>query len=677
MLLWVPFSSLTLLGGATLPDGTDVAEMMVAVPGPVERIAVRTGPLPVSWLQSPAALTVRTVTPTLQTDALALLQGIAGLQVDVRSNLAQDSRLSLRGFGSRSSFGVRGLRMTLDGIPLTTPDGQTQPSALFTADLAAVSVLKGPFAALYGNAAGGVVAFDSKPTEPGLLQLSQQHSSTIRQQLLRADSDFGTLMLQQADFQGFRPHNRAERQAALWKQQWQLGEDIRLNARIDWSRDPRLDDPGALTLTEWQTNPVQTSALATRFDSHKSTRQQQAGISLQSTDWQFSSYLTSRQINQFLTQSGESISSSGGIVQLSRQMAGLQWQQQQQWQQLAWQWSLSHEQSRDDRLGYVNQLGQTGALRRDDRSESQSQDATLRLSYALTPALSLFAGGRLAYLEFSSEDYFIVPGNPDDSGEKNQQGHAHALGFSYELTEELSWHASTGRGFESPTLTEMAYQRNGSGLNLQLEAAQNRQWDSGLKWLRQDNNGQRSQVQLDVFRLTSRNELVVDISSGGRTVFKNAAGTRRHGTELSMMRRWASGWQAEYSYSWLDAVYHNPPDPSHGLQLPGVASHQHALRLSFAPGEHWFAAAGYRRLSRVAVDDRHTQFAPGYGLFDLQTGWSGQAGTMQWRFEVSAQNLTDQQYVGAVVVNQSSGRSFEPGMPRQLSAGIQFSFQVP
>ena len=675
MLLWLPVGGMTLLGNLVLPGS--LASPASAAPESIERIAVSTGPLPVSWLQSPAALSVQPLNPTLQTDALALLQGIAGLQVDVRSNLAQDSRLSLRGFGSRSSFGVRGLRMTLDGIPLTTPDGQTQPSALFTADLAAVSVLKGPFAALYGNAAGGVVAFDSKPTEPGLLQLQQQHSSTMRQQLLRVDSDFGALMLQQTDFQGIRPHNRAERQAALWKHQWQLGDDIRLNARFDWSRDPRLDDPGALTLSEWQTNPLQTSALASRFDSHKSTRQQQAGISVQSSDWQFSSYLTSRQINQFLTQSGEAISSSGGIVQLFRQMAGLQWQQQHQWQALAWQWGLSHEQSRDERQGYVNQFGQAGALRRDDRSDSRSQDATLRLSYPLTPSLSLFAGGRLAFLKFSSQDYFVVPGNPDDSGDKSQQGHAHALGFSYALTDELSWHASTGRGFESPTLTEMAYQRNGSGLNLQLEPAQNRQWDSGLKWLRQEHNGERSLLQFDAFFLTSSNELVVDISSGGRTVFKNAAGTRRKGTELTMQRRWSSGWQAEYSYSYLDAVYDNPSDPSHGLQLPGVASNQHALRLSFAPGEHWFAAAGYRRLSRVAVDDRHAQFAPGYGLFDLQTGWSGQAGAMQWRVDLSAQNLTDEQYVGAVVVNQNSGRSFEPGIPRQLSAGIQLSFQVP
>ena len=669
MLLWLPYTGLALL--------STTAESPAIAAAAIERISVTTGPLPVTWLHSPAALNVRSVAPALHTDALALLQGIAGLQVDLRSNLAQDSRLSLRGFGSRSSFGVRGLRMTLDGIPLTTPDGQTQPSALFTADLAAVSVLKGPFAALYGNAAGGVVAFESNATQPGLLQVQQQHSSTMRKQLLRSDSDFGTLMWQQADYQGIRPHNRAQREAALWKQQWQLSDEIRLSARFDWSRDPRLDDPGALTFSEWQTNPYQTTALASRFDSHKSTRQQQAGFSLQSTDWQFSSYLTSRQIMQLLTQSGDAITSSGGIVQLSRQMAGLQWQQQHQWQQLALQWGLSHEQSRDERLGYVNQAGQYGALRRDDRSDSRSQDATLRLSYALTPELSLFAGGRLAFLTFSSQDYFIVPGNPDDSGNKREQGRSHALGLQYELTPEWSWYASTGRGFESPTLTEMAYQRTGSGLNLQLQPAQNRQWDSGFKWMRRDADGNRSQAQLDLFYLTSSNELVVDISAAGRTVFKNAAGTRRHGGELSWQQHWSSGWQAEYSYSFLDAVYQNPTDLSHGLQLPGVASHQHMVRLRYAPGEHWFAAMGYRRLSRIAADDRHTQFAPGYGLFDLQSGWSGQTGNMQWQLDLSAENLTDQRYVGAVVVNQNSGRSFEPGMPRQLSAGIQLSFQLP
>lgn len=661
-MLWLPLSGV-LLGAGNTPDT-------------IERLQIRTAPLAVSWLESPAAVQVRLIDKVNETDALALLQGISGLQADLRSNLAQDSRLSIRGFGSRSSFGVRGLRMTLDGIPLTTPDGQTQPSALLTADLASVTVLKGPFAALYGNAAGGVVAWESQPIEAGTMTYRQQQSHQMRQQNLQLDTGFGTLMWQQADFQGNRPHNRAERQSALWKQQWQLSDELVLKTRVDWSQDPRLDDPGALTLQEWQANPAQTTPVAMRFDSHKTTRQLQAGMSLQGSDWQFNSYQTSRQIRQLLTFTGDAMTSSGGVVQLARDMAGLQWQQQHQWQELAMQWSLSHEQSTDARLGFVNQQGQIGALRRDDRSRSRSQDATLRLSYLLTDDLTLFTGARLAWLNFASTDYFIVPGNPDDSGKKSEQGRAHALGFQYKLTPDMTWHGSTGRGFESPTLTEMAYTRNGSGLNLALEPAQNRQWDTGVKWLYREHPGWRSRAQLDLFYLTSSNELIVDSSIGGRTVFKNASGTRRQGVELSVQQEWADQWQLTYSLSWLDAVYTHSGDSYPGLQLPGVAAQQQQIEISYAPSNSWFSAFSYRRLSRVAADDKNQQFAPGYGLLDLNTGWRGQLSKVQWSVDFSAKNLTNQRYVGAVVVNQSSGRSFEPGAPRQVTAGFNLSFAI-
>lgn len=659
MLLWLPLTGAVLAGTAA---------------DPLEHLSIRATPLPVSWLATPAALSFRQFDAQMPApDALALLQGMAGVQADLRSNLAQDSRLSIRGFGSRSSFGVRGVRMLLDGIPLTTPDGQTQPGALFAADLASVEVLKGPFAALYGNAAGGVIAWQSKAAEPGLFELSQQQSADHRLQRLRADGAFGTLMLQQFDQQGSRPHNRASRQQALWKQQFQLSDQLKLNARIDWSYDPRLDDPGALTMTEWQQNPDQTSALASRFDSHKTTRQHQAGISLQSTDWQLSSYLTSRQISQFLTQTGEAITSSGGVVDLSRDMFGLQWQQQQRWQAFAMQWSLSHEQSRDDRQGYVNQFGRQGALRRDDVSRSRSQDVALRLSYDASDALSLYGGGRLAWLRFESDDRFIVAGNPDDSGEKHDRGQAHALGFRYAINEYWSWHGASGRGFESPTLTEMAYQREQSGLNLALQSAKNRQWDSGLKWQQQRFSTGLSQAQLDLFYLTSERELVVDSSSGGRTVFKNAAGTRRQGVEFSLQQQLGLSWQLAYSLTWLDAQYTHA---TAGQQLPGVAAQQQQLQLSVDPGNGWYATLRYRQLSRVATDDGNQQFAPSYGLADLDTGWQGQQGMLDWRLHLAAQNLTDRRYIGAVVVNQASGRSLEPGMPRQLSAGLQLRFQV-
>ncbi len=652
------------------------AALLTAAPASsqnIERLVITAGPPPASWLQAPAALNQRQFDEqTGVADPAALLQGIAGLQADVRANFAQDSRLSLRGFGSRSAFGVRGLRMLLDGIPLTTPDGQTQPGSLMTEDLAAVEVLKGPFAALYGNAAGAVIHWQSRQSSPGRLQLKQQQSQEFSQQSLSLDTDAGNFALQRWRHQGYRPHNRAEREQALWRHSWQF-DDAFLRLRFEHSADARLDDPGGLSLSEWQQNPFQTQVAASQFDSHKSTRHQQLSASWQQQHWQLSSWLGQRAITQFLAMRGDGPTASGGIVQLERQSAGLQMTAQHQWQDLQLHLGASHEQSRDDRQGFVNNNGLTGALRRDERGSTHSQDLSLRLSYPLSETLDLFAGSRLARLKFEVHDHFVTPLNPNDSGQKTEYGQAHAAGFRYALTPNLWWHGSVGRGFETPTLTEMAYQRDGAGLNLALRSTRNQQWDSGLKWQSADH---RRQTQLDVFRLSSQDELVIDSSSGGRTTYRNAAATHRRGLELSLQQGLADDWQLDYSLTWLDARFSGEDAGLSGLQLPGIAKWQQQLRVSYQPDAHWSATLQHNRLSRVATNDRNTEFAPAAALTDAQLNWHWQHNALHWSFLLKAQNLTDERYAGTVIVNQAAGRSIEPGMPRQLSAGLQMQIQL-
>lgn len=652
------------------------AALLTTTPAPsqqVERLVITAGAPPASWLQAPAALNHRQFGEHVSvTDPASLLQGIAGLQADVRANFAQDSRLSLRGFGSRSAFGVRGLRMMLDGIPLTTPDGQTQPGSLMTDDLAAVEVLKGPFAALYGNAAGAVIHWQSRQAEPGLLQLQQQQSQALSQQSLRLDTDAGTFALQRLRHQGFRHHNRAEREQALWRHSWQL-DDALLRLRVEHSADPRLDDPGGLTFSEWQLNPGQTQAAARQFDSHKSTRHQQLSASWHQQHWQLNGWLGQRAITQFLAMRGDGPTASGGIVQLERQSAGLQFSARQQWQELQLHLGASHEQSQDDRQGFVNNNGLTGALRRDERGSSHSQDLSLRLSYPLTDTLDLFAGSRLARLKFEVRDQFITTANPDDSGHKTEYGQAHAVGFRYALATNLWWHSSVGRGFETPTLTEMAYRRDGAGLNLALRSTRNQQWDSGLKWQSAD---RRSLAQLDVFRLSSQDELVIDSSSGGRTTYRNAAATQRRGLELSLHQEIAADWQLDYSLTWLDARFSGADAGLSGLRLPGIARQQQQLRLSYQPDPHWSASLQHSRLSRVATNDRNTEFAPAAALTDAELSRRWQFSAWSGSLRLKAENLTDERYAGTVIVNQAAGRSIEPGMPRQFSAGLQLQFQL-
>ncbi|HUB89988.1 MAG TPA: Plug domain-containing protein, partial [Dyella sp.] len=115
----------------------------------------------------PAALSVTSVAPANAgqpgVNLSEALVGVPGVLARDRQNYAQDEQFSIRGFGARSSFGVRSIRLFVDGIPATLPDGQGQISDFDLNMGGRLEVLRGPFSVLYGNAAGGVVQLWTAP----------------------------------------------------------------------------------------------------------------------------------------------------------------------------------------------------------------------------------------------------------------------------------------------------------------------------------------------------------------------------------------------------------------------------------------------------------------------------------------------------------------------------------
>lgn len=645
----------------------------------IERINVSFIEHNYSWLRTSAALQQRDLRDQYPAiDSAGLLQGIAGLQADQRGNFAQDSRISLRGFGARSSFGVRGVEMTLDGIPLSTPDGQVQPSTLLLGQLQQVEVLKGPFAALYGNASGGVIAFASKPIWTGGIQLQQQHSANYDSSSVLLGGDFGEVAWTQSTHNGYRPHNRAEKRQAAWRKSIELSAELSLNLRYDWLDDPLLEDPLALTETEWQQDPRQTASVATLFDTKKSSAQRGASARLNfdgdEQSWQVSAWQQQRQIEQYLAFTGDAATSAGGIVDLTRHLQGVkgQWQQRLDWG--FWQLVASTERSSDQRLGFVNQFGKVGTLRRDETGNVSTQDLGTNIHLIATNELDLFAGVRVSRQRFAVIDWFINPGNPDDSGEKTES-HAHwALGSTYQLSKWQSVNLSVGSGFESPTLTEMAYTKDTPGLNLWLRAAKSRQWQTGWKYARA-----QSSVSLDFFHIDTTDELLVDQSVGGRTSYRNAAATRRSGAEASLQWQQSPFWQHQFSATVIDARFQTPEQASiDGRQLPGLAKWQLSWQLDWHPlqSDSWQLQSILDYKSSMATDDRNQQFAPAAILWRVQSRWQGEVFSGTWQAWLAGENIGNAQYVGAVVVNQTNGRSFEPGLPRQLLAGIQYRYQL-
>lgn len=627
--------------------------------------------------------------PGVRLDPAELLQSIPGIQVDSRTNYAQDTRISLRGFGARSAFGVRGIDLQVDGIPLSTPDGQGQLSSVMLDQIERIEVLTGPVAALYGNGAGGVIALYTEAPHRSRLGVSAAAGDPglQREAVLgewAQDVMAARLQLAHTNIDGERPHSQAEREQGAIHLYYTPRDQLDLVFKHERSDDPLLDDPLSLTPEEWAANPQQTNGLASRFNTRKSVQHEQTSLSLRDnqgpTRWQAAVWQGERDMTQFLGFSGDAIAGSGGVVDLGRNFAGAKATLSHQFSLFGMPtdaslgWELAR--SEDRRRGFVNNDGLAGALRRDERGRVDSQDVHGLVQLAPISGVSLFAGVRRTRLDVTLDDYFVVEGNQDDSGERDYDETAYAFGGNYQLAEDWTLFISRGRGYETPTLTEMAYSsnaertRNDKGFNFDLAAAVSHQTEWGV--LYQPAAG--PSTRLVHFAIDTQQELMTDLNVDGRTGYRNAAATEREGTELQTNYDLNDHWRLSLSAQWLDARY--SAGEFDGNQLPGVAREQYSFGLRWAPwgSEAFVLNAGVQQRARVYTADNNGVHAPSYRIWELgvQGGYDLQPLHFSWWVKVL--NLSDETYVGSVVVNQSNRRAFEPALGRNGVAGVKLAY---
>lgn len=627
----------------------------------------------------PAAVTSLSVDeqpPGLRIDAAELLGGIAGVQADSRANYAQDTRITLRRFGARSAFGVRGVLLQLDGIPLSMPDGQAQTSSILLDEPEEVQVIRGPLASLYGNGAGGVIDWHSRAPDTNQLTLKAMGAANDTSRLLLQGDLVGddhALRLIGARFRtdGPREHNSAERDQLALRWYQDLTNTLRLVVRMDDNHAPELQDPGSLTPADWRADPDQTFSRADTFNTRKSIHHQQLSVSLQQETldnrWHVSAWRGWRDIEQYLPFAGDDLTSSGAVIDLQRQFSGID---------AAYNWRLALPitatlggtiaEQEDRRFGYVNDFGQRGELRRDELGTVTNQALYGLLEWQPAQQWHLLTGLRYSAVDFNVDDYYTNPVNPDDSGAQDMNALSWNLGVTYLISDQLSIFAARGRGFETPTLTELAYSPQGTGLNTRLGPAYSQQWETGLKW-----RSPGLRTQLTAFIIDTDDEIVVDQSIDGRTTYINAGQTEREGAELEGEWQIAAAWDLRFAASWLNAEYAN------GNRLPGVARQQAYAQLNWStrPLAQLPIQASLIADHRgdIAATDDNSVLAPGHTLWDLalssQTTWQG-LDIEPW---LKIHNLGDRDYVGSVVVNQGSGRAFEPGVGREIQAGFSVS----
>ena len=633
------------------------------------------------------------------------LARVPGLVVQNRQNQAQDLQISVRGFGARSTFGVRGLRLYVDGIPASAPDGQGQAANFPIGSAARIDVVRGPAAVLYGNGAGGaLLLYTEEGSQPGIWRSGMalgadglwRLSTQLQGRLNEAPESWSyALNLERSATDGQRPQSAADRSTVHMKLARHMG-DQRLLLQYQQQQVSALD-PLGLTRTEFDNDPTQTNANALRFGTRKSVLQRQVGLAWKypldaKQHLELMVYGGTRAVMQFqaipaATQAPPS--HAGGVIDLYRDYAGLnlRWGRIQDdvgGGQLAWSAGLAYDWQGEWRRGYQNFVGSTlgvlGALRRQERNQAANADPYLQAEWTRQD-LSLSAGLRHTQVRYQSADHYVVPGNPDDSGALGWSGWLPMLGARLALSPTLQAYASVGRGMETPTLNEVAYRPGGqSGLNTGLAASSHETVELGLR-------GRHGHAgwSLAVFETRTERELTVLSNTGGRATFQNAGRTRRNGLELSGDAQWgaltASGaltlLNARYRDGFLtcDSTPCAAPTASvaPGTRLPGVASQRVWAELAWQMAPAWVWTVDMLHSGKVPVNDLNTDHAAGYTVWGSSLRWTQRWQAWSAQAFVRWDNLQDRRYVGSVIVNESNRRYFEPGAGRSVSAGLTLS----
>jgi iron complex outermembrane recepter protein len=650
----------------------------------------------------------------LQVNLSESLVTVPGVSAQSRQNYAQDLQLSVRGFGARSSFGVRGIRLYSDGIPGTMPDGQGQFSQFDLGSADHIEVLRGPFSALYGNSSGGVIAIFTEDAQPGRVLDGTAEYGTFNTQryAMKAGGDDGVVnyVIDAAHFQtdGYRDHSDAERNNFNAKLKFATSETSKLTFVANVVTTPAVQDPLGLTRAQFEADPRQAGVGAVQYNTRKSLDQEQVGAVFDDTlsahdELSALFYTGHRATTQFqaipqITQEKAPLY-PGGVIDLDRAYWGVDVHvtdtRDLAGSPLQVVAGINYDDLAEARKGYLNyegsELGVEGGLRRDEANHVYDFDQYLQAQWDPDASWRLIAGVRNNLVEVSSHGHIPVLDDADTSVRYSAVNPV--AGVTFRAAPAVNVYGSYGKGFETPTLNDLAYRSvDGSlpGLNFGLKPARSDNYEVGIK----AGEGHVA-ANFAVFYIETVDELAVLQNSGGRTVAQNIGETNRRGAELGLDANWSGGFSARLAYTYIRAVVGqayasciaapcnplaNPGGPlppnyktvNAGNFLPAVPMNAlyAGVTWNYAPMSFSTTLETLGR-AKIYVDDRNSDAAAGYWAANWRAGFVQE--TRHWRFSEYGRvdNIANRSYVGSVIVNETNSRFFEPAPGR--TAYIMFN----
>lgn len=621
-------------------------------------------------------------------ETLSMLPGVA---VTSRNNPSQDARLSIRGFGARSTFGVRGVRILRDGMPLTLPDGQTPLDYLSLESVGRVEVMRGAASALYGNASGGVIDLRSAaPSESPLLASAHQwmgENGFLRSALDASGTNGrasyqGDVAYSRSD--GTRAHARQRATTGFGRANFTAGaNDFSITMlALD---NPLAENPGALTIDELNANPGLADALSVRRKARKAVHQIQIGIS-GDRSWSggsasISAFGGARSLDNPLTFAVVEVGrhSYGASARMSqvaalgglenRVSAGVDFQSQ---NDLRRNFAVCADTIplTTPNATCPSITSERGIVTLDQRELVSSTGGYMSDELSLSDRAAVTAAVRADNVRFEVKDRLISSSNPDDSGRRSMAAITPILGVVFRAAPTHSLYANVAGSFETPTATELGNHPDGSaGINPDLDPQRSTTIELGAKGFA----GKYAHYDAALFSTNVRDELVpFEIpNSNGRRYFRNAGRTRRRGAEIGA--ELSSGpWSLMSAYSYSDFRFVSFTSAGvvyDGNTIPGVPKHhwQSALKLSDRIG---FAVIEGEGATHVLLDDANSTTGPGYAVANFRIGTSAIPRMPRVSVTAGVQNVFDRHYAASIAVNAARGKYFEPAATRNVFAGL-------
>ncbi len=607
------------------------------------------------------------------------LAQVPGLYMQDRYNFAQDLRISIRGFGARANFGIRGVRIFVDGIPETLPDGQGQVDSIDLGSVERITVLRGSSSALYGNAAGGVILIDTElppeqTTVDARLSIGELGFSKHQLKIGGTSGKLGYILnLADLDMDGYRQHSAVESRSVNGGLRYAIGADSSFRAAFNYTDQPVSDDPGALTADEIDDNRKLAAPAALLFDGGENLEQTRIGFVYDKAFGTRHS-LTARNYYVWRTFENTLAFQAGGAVTIDRffvgggltysnhgTLAGRD-------NQLIL--GVDVDSQDDDRKRFDNNFGTLGTLTFDQTEKVSSTGFYLQDELSLGDALTVSAGLRHDSVKFDVDDHFL--GNGDDSGQRTLRETSPMVGVLYRVTPAVNLYANVATSFETPTTTELANPAGG-GFNPALDPQLATNREIGAK----GTIGPHNRYTVAVFDIDVKDELVpFELpSSPGRSFYRNAGKSSRQGLEIGMTSEPIEGLAFSFAYTYSDFTFDEFIDDAgndfSGNRIPGLPRNVLHAGATWKHASGFFAGLDALRASNRFVDNANLVRDGAYTLANLRLGYAQERGGVRWSVFGGANNLFDETYNANTRINAAFGRYFEPGPTRNVYGGVE------